>query len=218
MGVEKLLTPFEPTDIGRLPRGVKKNDEDKGRCQPGSNYSADGYFCGGYHARSVHLTYVGHAAITKRLLEADPEWSWEPMATDDRGMPVLDNNGGLWIRLTVCGITRPGYGDAGGKSGGNAVKEAIGDALRNAAMRFGAALELWHKGDLSEFAAEQAPAAPQPSMPEPPEGWEEFVDQIDTVPGLQEYYTETAHKWFTPDVQARFTARRKAIEEREAAA
>ena len=29
-----------------------------------------------------------------------------------------------------------------------AMKERIGDALRNAAMRFGAALDLWHKGDL----------------------------------------------------------------------
>lgn len=28
------------------------------------------------------------------------------------------------------------------------MKERIGDALRNAAMRFGAALELWHKGEL----------------------------------------------------------------------
>jgi hypothetical protein len=28
------------------------------------------------------------------------------------------------------------------------MKERIGDALRNAGMRFGAALELWHKGDL----------------------------------------------------------------------
>ena len=34
------------------------------------------------------------------------------------------------------------------KSGGDAMKEIIGDALRNAAMRFGAALDLWHKGEL----------------------------------------------------------------------
>ena len=60
----------------------------------------------------------------------------------------MDNFGGMWIKLTVCGVTRLGYGDAQGKEGGNAIKEAIGDALRNAAMRFGAALELWHKGDL----------------------------------------------------------------------
>jgi hypothetical protein len=97
---------------------------------------------------AVHLKYVGHAALTDRLLDVDPEWSWEPLALDSNGLPLLDNAGGMWIRLTVLGVSRLGYGDAQGKVGGDAMKERIGDALRNAAMRFGAALELWHKGDL----------------------------------------------------------------------
>ena len=46
------------------------------------------------------------------------------------GLPALDRFGNLWIRLTVCGVTRLGYGDAQGKTGGNAMKERIGDALR----------------------------------------------------------------------------------------
>jgi hypothetical protein len=96
----------------------------------------------------VKLAYVGHAALTDRLLDTDPAWSWEPLALDERGLPALDEVGGLWIKLTVCGVTRLGYGDAGQKKGGDAMKERIGDALRNAAMRFGAALELWHKGEL----------------------------------------------------------------------
>ena len=96
----------------------------------------------------VKLAYVGHAALTDRLLDVDPSWTWEPLALDDRGLPALDEVGGLWIKLTVCGVTRLGYGDAGQKKGGDAMKERIGDALRNAAMRFGAALDLWHKGDL----------------------------------------------------------------------
>ena len=96
----------------------------------------------------VKLAYVGHAALTDRLLDTDPAWAWEPLAVDDRGLPALDDCGGLWIRLTVCGVTRLGYGDAGDKKGANAMKERIGDALRNAAMRFGAALDLWHKGEL----------------------------------------------------------------------
>ena len=58
--------------------------------------------------------------------------------------------------MTVCGMTRLGYGDAGGRKGPNAIKEAIGDALRNAGMRFGAALDLWAKGD---------PDAPHPPSP-----------------------------------------------------
>ena len=96
----------------------------------------------------VKLAYVGHAALTDRLLDTDPAWTWEPFALDARGLPALDDAGGMWIKLTVCGVTRLGYGDAGTKKGGDAMKERIGDALRNAAMRFGAALDLWHKGDL----------------------------------------------------------------------
>ena len=56
-------------------------------------------------------------------------------------------------------MTRLGYGDSQGKTGGNAVKEAIGDALRNAGMRFGIALELWHKGDLYEADVESGKVA-----------------------------------------------------------
>lgn len=94
------------------------------------------------------LDYVGHAAVTARLLEVDPLWTWEPFATDADGLPRFDHVGGLWIRLTVLGHTRIGYGDTAGKKGANAVKEAIGDAIRNAAMRFGVALDLWSKDDI----------------------------------------------------------------------
>ena len=100
------------------------------------------------------LAYVGHAALTDRLLDVDTGWTWEPLAMSPHGLPVMDDLGGMWIRLTVCGVTRLGYGHAGNKQGGDAIKEIIGDALRNAAMRFGAALELWHKGDLHLDAVE----------------------------------------------------------------
>jgi hypothetical protein len=137
--VSKLLrAPFPANQIGKLPKPYKK-ESPKGQCEE----------CGGYHGLpAAHLDYVGHAAITDRLLDADPAWSWEPLSLDERGLPALDNNGGLWIKLTIAGVTRLGYGDAQGKTGGDAMKERIGDALRNAAMRFGVALDLWHKGDL----------------------------------------------------------------------
>lgn len=96
----------------------------------------------------VKLAYVGHAALTDRLLDTDIVWSWEPLSMSPEGLPVMDGFGGMWIKLTVCGVTRLGYGHAGDKEGGDAIKEVIGDAMRNAAMRFGAALDLWHKGDL----------------------------------------------------------------------
>lgn len=141
-GLAAMREPFPAKYIGKLPKGSKAQNE----CPADQKVNCK--VCGGWHhPRIVHLDYVGHAAITQRLLDADPQWSWEPLAFTEHGLPRLDESGGLWIRLTVAGMTRLGYGDAAGKHGPSAVKEAIGDALRNAAMRFGAALELWHKGD-----------------------------------------------------------------------
>lgn len=145
-GLALLRAPFPPNQISKLPK-PKSKDAPKGHCNE----------CGGWHGLpAVHLDYVGHAALTDRLLDSDPAWTWEPLSSDERGLPALDQNGGLWIKLTVCGITRLGYGDAQGKQGGDAMKERIGDALRNAAMRFGAALDLWHKGDLHADANDAA--------------------------------------------------------------
>lgn len=121
----KLRDPFPAEQIGKLPKG------------------------------GLFLDFVGHGYLTARFLDVDPEWNWEPFALDENGLPLLDEYGGLWIRLTLCGVTRIGYGDAGGKKGPNAVKEAIGDALRNAGMRFGAALALWCKGDPDAYTHER---------------------------------------------------------------
>ena len=105
--------------------------------------------------KSITLDYVGHADVTELLLRYDPTWSWEPFAFDADGRPLLDrdSNGwprGLWIRLTVCGQTRPGYGTCAAGNA-DAVKELIGDAIRNAAMRFGIALSLWSKAEWAEL-------------------------------------------------------------------
>ena len=144
-GLKKLREPFAPNQINRLPKGTKKQNQ----CP--SNEKINCKVCGGWHhPKTIHLDYVGHAALTDRLLDTDPLWYWEPMSLKD-GLPAFDPNGGLWIRLTVCGHTRIGYGNAEAsdyKEVGSREKEVIGDALRNAAMRFGAALDLWHKGDL----------------------------------------------------------------------
>jgi hypothetical protein len=136
-GLALLREPFPANQISKLPKPFKK-DSPKGKCAE----------CGGYHGLpAMHLSYVGHAALTDRLLDCDPAWNWEPAGYTPNGLPAMEN-GGMWIKLTVCGVTRFGYGNADGKQGGDAIKEVIGDALRNAAMRFGAALDLWHKGDL----------------------------------------------------------------------
>jgi hypothetical protein len=125
----KLRELFPPEQIGKLPKG------------------------------GVSLDFIGHGYITNRFLDADPEWNWRPMAFDEHGLPLFDEFGGLWMYLTVGGVERIGYGDSGGKKGPNAIKEAIGDALRNSGMRFGAGLELWCKGD------PDAPAPPKPKTP-----------------------------------------------------
>ena len=91
------------------------------------------------------LDYVSHAWVTDRLLQVDPEWTWEPVAFDTDGLPKFDENGGLWIKLTVCGVTRYGYGEPQGRDKFDAKKGAIGNALRNSSMRFGIALDLWAK-------------------------------------------------------------------------
>jgi hypothetical protein len=93
----------------------------------------------------LQLDYVSHAWVTDRLLQVDPSWNWEPVAFDELGLPKFDDNGGLWIKLTVCGVTRYGYGEPATKDKYDQKKSAIGNAIRNAAMRFGVALDLWAK-------------------------------------------------------------------------
>lgn len=135
----KLREQFPPERIEKLPKPMWRgawDTETKSNCPE----------CGGYHPRAntIHLDYVGHANCTDRLLDVDPLWDWEPLAYTEAGLPLFDKVGGLWIRLTICGVTRLGYGD------GNSPKEIIGDAIRNAAMRFGVALDLWAKINLHE--------------------------------------------------------------------
>jgi hypothetical protein len=161
---KKLREPFKPEQIGKLPRAANKAAKD-------ANKKANCSVCGKYHVQpSIHLDYVSHAVITDRLIHEDPDWTWEPMAVDEHGVPVI-SNGGLWIKLTVFGKTLPGFGDA---EGGRGIKEMIGDALRNGAMRFGIGLDLWIKEDSPEESkpvssapvvpVERPPAAPVPAQ------------------------------------------------------
>lgn len=144
---QKLLrAPFPPERISSIPKKTKSG-------------------------ATIKLDYVGHADVTDRLLTVDPGWTWEPAAVDEFGQPQI-NRDGLWIKLTVCGVTRYGFGDAQGKSGGDAVKEMIGDAIRNAAMRFGVALDLWSKSD------PDAPTFMEPEVVTDPEWLNDAVKGI----------------------------------------
>lgn len=183
-GFARLREPFGPEHIGRLPKALKK-DSPKGKCLPkregGEAPAWQDYFCGGYHGLpAIHLEYAGHAAITDRLLEVDPAWTWEPLAFDDNGLPrfVCTSNGQptrLWIKLTVLGVTRIGVGsvDVGAF---DAEKQLIGDALRNAAMRFGVALDLWIKGEKHD---EPDTERQEPTPPAPPPADAEKLSELE---------------------------------------
>lgn len=181
---QALRAPFSDAEIGQLPRSTCRacSRSERRRCDQ-HQWISNCHVCHGNHSSAtIHLSYVGHADVTARLLAVDPNWTWEPMSPGDlvRG---LDPNGGLWIRLTVLGVTRPGYGSADGKTGGNAVKEAIGDALRNAAMRFGVALDLWAKGDREWAHAVKDEVDPPPSPPERPEIGPSIVTPVEEWDG-----------------------------------
>ncbi len=136
-----LRAPFPPELIGHLPRAGLK------------------------------LDYVGHAAVTDRILSVDADWTWEPMARDpNTGAPLLSPNEGgmpgepfgLWGKLTICDVTKPAFG------GGKNAKECISDLIRNGAMRFGVGLDLWSKEDL-HVADETAGGAEQTPSPQKPD-------------------------------------------------
>lgn len=158
-----LRAPFPKSQIGKLPRA------------------------------GIQLDYVGHAAVTSKLLEVDPLYTWEPIAVNPDGSPALTNVGlspqtkmGLWIRLTVAGVTRPGFGD------GNSIKECISDAIRNAAMRFGVALDLWAKEDL--HAVSSSGAAPAEGTPKPKRADAEEAPASAAPPANGSYATEAQRK------------------------
>ncbi|MDE3023264.1 MAG: hypothetical protein KGI54_15695 [Pseudomonadota bacterium] len=174
-----MRTPFPEKFINKLPKATKAQNN----CPPNERITCK--ICGGWHhPKVVHLDYVGHAALTNRLLDVDPAWNWEPLALKD-GLPAYDESGGLWIKLTINGITRLGYGNAepsSYKTVGDRDKEVIGDALRNAAMRFGAALDLWFKGDtlLEEEKEEHKTITKLPNYPDKKieENWDTWNDAV----------------------------------------
>jgi hypothetical protein len=144
--LSQLRADFPPEAIGKLPRSTCRDcsQSQRKRCDEHS-WVPNCPVCNGRHSSAtMHIDYVGHADVTARLLAVDPGWTWRPFTLEEINGLHPSLRDGLWIWLTVCGVTRPGYGDT---ENGKGAKEAIGDALRNAAMRVGVALSLWAKGD-----------------------------------------------------------------------
>ena len=185
-GLAKLRELFPDHQVGKLAKGSKAQTQ----CQASEKKNCP--VCGGWHhPKMIHLDYVGHAALTDRLLDADPLWTWEPLAFTQEGLPCFDASGGLWIRLTVCGHSRIGYGHAPAseyKEIGSREKEVIGDALRNSAMRFGAALELWHKGELHQKEEDGIQSEPKKSVNERIEEAPKVSDNLMTSPQKRKFF------------------------------
>lgn len=108
----------------------------------------------------INLSFVGHADVTKMLIETDPMWTWEPVAFDDNGLPAYRVENGKahmagW--LTVHGVRRLGIGSVEHNKS-DLLKELVSDFLRNAAMRFGFCLSLWTKQEWEDMGATPIPA------------------------------------------------------------
>ena len=108
----------------------------------------------------MQLDFVGHADVTKMLIEIDPEWTWEPTAFDANGLPAYRVENGMahmagW--LTILGVRRLGIGSVMHNKP-DLLKELISDFIRNAAMRFGVCLALWTKQEWEDVS--HTPSAP----------------------------------------------------------
>lgn len=117
----------------------------------------------------TNLVYMGHAEVTLALIDADPQWSWRPLAMDmESGQPkiIKDNNLFiLWGYLTVCGVERLCVGTCEARKAEWA-KEIIGDLLRNGALRFGIGTKLWSKAiDADPGSSIRREQPPAPSSP-----------------------------------------------------
>ena len=112
----------------------------------------------------IQLDFVGHADITRILIEIDPLWSYEPCGWDN-GRPAIHVENGMatmWAYLIVHGKKMLGVGSVRADKQ-ELDKELVGDFLRNAAMRFGISLALWTKNEWEDLGG-HAPA-PQKSVP-----------------------------------------------------
>ena len=119
----------------------------------------------------TQLDYVGHAEVTKILLEIDPLWSIEPAALDAAGLPAREKIGtmvqaGFW--MTVCGHRRYCVGSVEDRKV-DIGKELVSDAIRNGAMRFGIALSLWSKEEWGEQPAKPVKKTAKKAPQTPPE-------------------------------------------------
>lgn len=141
IGLDEVLVTYgvpDPKIVGKLPKG------------------------------GIQLDFVGHADVTKMLIEIDPEWTWEPVAFDADGLPAYRVENGMahmagW--LTVHGVRRLGIGSVAHNKP-DLLKELASDFIRNSSMRFGICLSLWTKQEWDDIPS-HAPAVVPKQAPAP---------------------------------------------------
>ena len=154
-----LAKPFDPAQIGKLPRGGDNAAKDQWRFCSDCKQKAP--------PRHFHVDYIGHAIVTDRLnsVVGPAGWSWTLLTVE------RDSSGRLLAvvgEMTVLGHTRGpevGAPAATQREYGDALKSAISDYICRAAMRFGVALDLWAKQQLESAAATQESEGNAPSDP-----------------------------------------------------
>ena len=114
----------------------------------------------------MQLDFVGHADVTKMLIEIDPEWTWEPTAFDVNGLPAYRVENGMahmagW--LIILGVRRLGVGSVMHNKP-DLLKELISDFIRNAAMRFGVCLALWTKQEWEDVSHTPSTPVAKPAI------------------------------------------------------
>lgn len=144
------------------------------------------------------LSFVGHADITKMLIEVDSEWTWEPVAFDANGLPAYRVENGMahmagW--LTVQGVRRLGIGSVAHNKP-DLLKELVSDFIRNSAMRFGICLSLWTKQEWDDHSPVVATPAPKAVKAEP------VGDAPLSQEQIEQFIAACEKAGFTPEVVA----------------
>jgi hypothetical protein len=149
IGLDEVLNKYgvpDPKIIGKLPKG------------------------------GMQLDFVGHADVTKMIIEIDPMWTWEPVAFSTDGLPAYRVENGMahmagW--LTIHGVRRLGIGSVAHNKP-DLLKELASDFLRNAAMRFGICLSLWTKQEWDDV--DRPASAPAPKTQQIPRQFPKNVE------------------------------------------
>ena len=147
----------------------------------------------------IQLDFVGHADVTKMLIEIDSEWTWEPTAFDVNGLPAYRVENGMahmagW--LTVQGVRRLGIGSVAHNKP-DLLKELVSDFIRNSAMRFGVCLSLWTKQEWDNHAPVVATPAPKAVKAEPADDNTPLSQEQ-----LEQFIAACEKAGFTPDAVA----------------